>query len=247
MSARISLLGRRTYKVTDRITVNIPTVRMVRGENIEDEDAFWREAGLFTMSPEDIPVELEDIGIDFTAVSEYSVFNLLYTIQRGDNADSPDLLFSNVNLWRLSPRVNEDKVEYVDENGDVVLNEVIYNRLSEVITLMVGRTKPKRHKFGNKYAKEHWLNSRRKHKERAAKKQDGDKNGSMLDGIILRLVCNANFPYNFETINDITLFDLLYSLKQIEKDISVSDLVQSRLVGVDLKKFPREQLDRFVL
>ena len=105
-------------------------------------------------------------------------------------------------------------------------------------------------KFGNNFARQRWLKKVKRKKEIETEKRknsDGKSFGGVLDGIILRLVCNANFPYNFETINDVTLYDLIYSLKQIEKDISVSDLMQGRLVGDDLKKYSDKQLSRYVL
>ena len=77
MIEKISLLGRRTYKVNDKVTINIPTVRLARGENIKDENDFWSEISLFTVSPEDMVVELTDFGIDFTKIDEYELFVLI--------------------------------------------------------------------------------------------------------------------------------------------------------------------------
>lgn len=250
MSARISLLGRKTYKISDKVTVNIPTVRLVRGDNAEDEEIFWNETGLFTVSADDLALDLDKMGIDFTVVSDYSVFIMLYSMRKNDMKEkTADLLFGGFNLWELELVQTENGYVLTDGGGEVVIDEEIYNRLSDVITLITGHEKPKRIKFGNNFARQRWLKKVRRKKEIEAEKQkNAEKNSSgVLDGIILRLVCNANFPYNFETINDVTLYDLIYSLKQIEKDISVSDLIQGRLVGDDLKKYSDKQLSRFVL
>lgn len=252
MSAKISLLGRRSYKISDKVIVNIPTVRLVRGENAEDEENFWSEAGLFSISADDIALDLEKMGIDFTAVSDYSVFVMLYSVRKSDmlKSGAVDLLFKTFNFWELELMQTENGYVFTDSGGDVVINEDIYNKLSDVITLITGHEKPKRMKFGNNYARQRWLKKvvRKREIEAAKRKNSMEKSaGGVLDGIILRLVCNANFPYNFETINDVTLYDLIYSLKQIEKDISVSDLIQGRLVGDDLKKYSDKQLSRYVL
>lgn len=249
---KISLLGRKTYKVTDKITVNIPTVGLVRGENAEDEENFWSEVGLFSISADDIALDLEKMGIDFTAVSDYSVFVMLYSARKSDMSKSgaSDLLFEGFNLWGLNLMQSENSYVFTDASGDIILNEEIYDKLSDVIMLITGHKKPKRMKFANNFARQRWLKKvrRKKEIETEKRKSSQEKNScGVLDGIILRLVCNANFPYNFETINEVTLYDLIYSLKQIEKDISVSDLMQGRLVGDDLKKYSDKQLSRYVL
>lgn len=254
MTEKISLLGRKTYKVSDKVTINIPTVRLARGENIEEENEFWSEVSLFTISPDDMVVELTDCGIDFSTIDEYELFMLMYSLQKKDKIEknSKDLLFVEFNLWELDLVKNGYEFVLADNNGDVVIDKSAYYELSDLLAFITGHEKPKRKKFGTKQAKKRWIDKERRKKEIAKEKlkrskQSDRASGSMLDGIILRLVCNANFPYNFETINDVTLFDLIYSLKQIEKDISVSDLMQSRLVGVDLSKFTDKQLSRYVL
>ncbi len=249
MAEKISLLGRKTYKVSDKVTVNIPTVRLTRGENAEDEGEFWNEVTLFTVSPDDMVPELDNAGIDFTKMSDYELFVLMYTLQHDEKISRSvnDLLFADFNLWQLELAQSENGYVFVDENGETVIDEMIYNKLSSLIAFITGHEKPKRKKFGNEFSRQKWIKKERRKKEmRKANKAD-EVSGGVLDGIILRLVCNANFPYNFETINDVTLFDLIYSLKQIEKDVSVTDLMQSRLVGVDLKKFSDKQLSRYVL
>lgn len=249
MIEKVSLLGRKTYKISDKVTVNIPTVGLTRGENVEDENNFWSEIGLFTISPDDMCVDLENYGIDFTQMSEYSLFTLLFSLQRDEklSQQTPDLLFSDFSLWELELVQINGKFVLIDSDKEVVIDEEIYNKLSDIISFITGHKKPKRLKFGNKFARKKWVEKEKRKREIAKKKKPKDTGGGVLDGIILRLVCNANFPYNFETVNDVTLFDLLYSLKQIEKDVSVTDLMQSRLVGVDLKKFTDKQLSRYVL
>lgn len=253
MIGKISLLGRKTYKVNDKITVNIPTVRLTRGENVEDENDFWSEVNLFTVSPDDMVCELDDLGIDFTKMSDYSLFIFLYSVQREEkiSRSANDLLFADFNLWNLKLLERENGYALVNEDGETIIDEEVYGELSDLITFITGHDKPKRFKPVNEMARQRWIKKERRKKEIEKEKQKRQKgkrqSGGVLDGIILRLVCNANFPYNFETVNDVTLFDLLYSLKQIEKDTSVSDLMQGRLVGDDLKKYSKEQLSRYVL
>ncbi|MCM1167426.1 MAG: hypothetical protein NC299_18555 [Lachnospiraceae bacterium] len=244
-----SLLGRRSYRISDNVSVNIPTVGMVRGENEEDETDFWQEVGLFTTSSYDMVIELDDMGLDFTKTSDYTVFLIQFLLWRDDKLKNnvPDLLFNEFNLWELQVSEANGETVFVDENGDVVIDENAYNRLSELLTYVTGHEKPKRIKYDDYLRKQYVEDCRESRERRKKRKKENDRSGGALDGIILRLVCNANFPYDFETVNNVTLFDLIYALKQIEKDNSVTDLMQSRLVGADLKKIPKERFSRFVL
>lgn len=255
MTEKVSLLGRKTYKVTDKVTINIPTVGMTRGQNDEEENDFWSEVSLFTITPDDMLLDLDKLNIDFTKMSDYSLFVFLFSMQREEkiSKSANDLLFVGFNLWQLELRQSGESFVLVDETDEIVIDEGVYNKLSDLITFITGHEKPKRLKFVSEGTRQSWLRKERRKREieiekaKRAKKKSRSSSGGVLDGIILRLVCNANFPYDFETINNVTLFDLIYSLKQIEKDASVTDLMQSRLVGVDLKKFSNEQLSRYVL
>ncbi len=255
MTEKISLLGRKTYKISDKVTVNIPTVGMTRGQNVEEENDFWNEVSLFTVTPDNMLLDLDKLGIDFTKMSDYSLFVFLFSIQREEKISRfvNDLLFADFNLWELELKQFGESYVFVDGTGELVIDEEIYNKLSGLIAFITGHEKPKRLKFTGENTRRSWIRKEKRKREIAAEKEKRNKNkgknvsGGALDGIILRLVCNANFPYDFETINNVTLFDLIYSLKQIEKDVSVTDLMQSRLVGVDLKKFTPEQLSRYVL
>lgn len=161
-----------------------------------------------------------------------------------------DILFKSFNLHELEIKkvgIGKDtRVILADKNGIEIINEPIYNDLCILIADMTGqqRTPPK--KFGNAYAKKARIKQDYKNKEKL-RNQNNTSKYDFLGSIILRLVCNANFPYDFNTIEDVTIHDLIYSLKQVDKDIRVTDLMQSRLVGNDLSKIPQEELSRFII
>lgn len=247
------------YYYNENIIINVPLVRQIAGDtynqSAESLSEFWKIVNLFTQTPSDMISELDSIGIDFEQLTDYTLFIYMYTIYslgiKQSNTDVntiPQVLFEGLNLWSLESKVIENgevnNIVLVDKDGKVIFDEKIFNDISLIIAEMVGYTKTKKIKFGNAYAKKKTIEIDYKKKQRAKEKKE---HSSYLDGIILRLVCNANFPYTFETVGDITLHQLIYSLKQVDKDIQVTDLYQSRLVGVDLNQFPKEELSRFVL
>ncbi len=246
---KLSLIGRKTYKYNENITIIIPTLDMIRGENDSDENLFWEDINLFTNTPDMLISELDSMGIDFERTSDYTLFILMLQIQQQSGKCST-FLFKDLNLYELKPKTivenNQESVVLINQNGETIFNEQIYNDVSEIICYIVGHKKPPRKKFGNKLAKQKRIEYDREKKARQSKKENKE-NENFLDGVILRLVCNSNFPYNFETIGKVTIFNIIYSLKQIEKDLQVTDLMQTRLVGNDLSKLPREELSRFIL
>lgn len=241
----LSLIGRKTYKYNDNIIINIPTLQQVRGENDSEESSFWGDVNLFVQTPSDLISELDSMGIDFEQVSDYELFTLLFIMRKKTESIHNSILFKNFSFWDLEIIDMEGNTVFVDDNGKVIIDETVYNDIAQIISTFTGHKRTPKKKFGNTFAKKKRIEQdyRQKEKARNSKK----KQSNFLDSIILRLVCNANFPYNFETIQDVTIYDLIYSLKQIDKDIEVTDIMQSRLVGNDLSKVPREQLSRFIL
>ena len=245
MPKKYDLVGRTKYKYNDLITIKIPTLGQIRGEGNDDiENCFWKEVNLFIKTPSDMMSELDSMGIDFEEISEYTLFIMLLTGFLADKNNSCQL-FEGFDFKKL--KFSEDssgQLVFIDEDGNEVFNEIIYLDISNIIAAMIGTEKTPKKKFGNDFAKKMRIKQDYKKKEKARKEQD--ENDGVLSSIILRLVNNANFPYNFETINNVTIFDVFQSVKQIDKDLSVTDLMNSRLVGADLNKVPRDSLSRYV-
>lgn len=241
---KLSLIGRKKFQYNNDIVINIPTVRQIQDEEYEGT-SFWKETNLFTQTPSDMISELDSVNIDFEEISDYELFIFLFLMNKKIGNPSKCILFNNFSLWNLEVcEFNGDSC-LSDENGKVIINESVYNDISKIITVITGYEKTKKKKFGNAYAKKKRIEQDYKQKEKI--KNQSEEHSNVLDSIILRLVCNANFPYNFETIQNVTIYDLIKSLQQIDKDIEVSDLMQSRLVGNDLSKLPKQQLSRFIL
>lgn len=242
---KLSLIGRKSYKYNDNIIINIPTLKQVRGDNEEEESLFWSDVNMFVQTPSDMISELDSMGIDFEQMSDYGLFVLFFLTKKENDNPHNSILFQNFSFWDLDLQENDGQIVLQNKDNITIIDETVYNDISKIISMITGHKKTPKKKFGNAFAKKKRIEHDYKQKEKI--KSDNEKNSNVLDGIILRLVCNANFPYNFETIQDVTIYDLIFSLKQIDKDIEVTDLMQTRLVGNDLSKVSNEQLSRFVL
>lgn len=71
---------------------------------------------------------------------------------------------------------------------------------------------------------------------------------SELDSIILYLVNDNNFKYNFNTVNEISIYDLYMSFTQICKNAEISGLTTGIYSGnVDISKLDKKLLNRLIL
>ena len=245
----ISLIGRKTFRYNEKIEIIIPTVNQIRW--IDEvgriaENQFWQEVNLFTLTPTDYMSELDSIGIDFTQLSDYNFFILTYLNLKSyfSSLNRPSQIFKGFNFWALNLSENEHLT--LNDGDDVIINEAIYKDLSDLICYMTCRERTPPKKFGNDYAKKKRIEQDYKKKERLRQK-NGSNESNFFDKLILRLVCTADFPYNFATIGEISLFEFMYSLKQIDKNISVDNLISSGYYGNDLKKYSADDLSRYVI
>ena len=73
MGNKFSLLGRKKYKLTDKITVRIPTIEEIRKTETSEQE-YYQAVFLFTKTQCDIMVELDEVGKDYTQVDDYDLF-----------------------------------------------------------------------------------------------------------------------------------------------------------------------------
>ena len=68
--ATLNLLYKQEYAINEHIRIQIPTV----GEVLDNEDDYYTMVTMLTAMPVDMMVQLDDIGVDFTAINEYELF-----------------------------------------------------------------------------------------------------------------------------------------------------------------------------
>lgn len=263
--AKFSLLNKRQYRFNDLITVNIPLVRDVWGEGRDTsvEKGYFQTASLFIQTPTDLMVELKEIGLYWTDVTEYEVFtmfllSLLNEIQSGKETDEIinrwKLVFPNLDctdIWAKSNGNNQDLM-FVNSKDQVIFNKQIYEQLSDLLCCILHTEKNREYiKVPEKDTRDYILSRAKKKREREMarqkNKQDG-KSSSALDGVILFLVNNCNFKYDFETVKNITLYDLYASYKQINKNAEIDNIMSGYYFGtVDLKKIGDSKLQRIII
>lgn len=254
MINKFSLLGKTEYKLTDKLTVHIPLVSEIRN-CFEDELMYFQLVSVFTSTPCDMMVELDDIGRDYTEITEYQLF-IMQISRLIHNAQNVSLyhwhmIFPDIDIKDLSIEPYNDTLVIVDKEKNVIIDEKIYLMLADLLRQMLNMKKNMEHYKvpeieTRKYIIDRQRLKRKRQMERNLRK--GNQMSSALDGVILLLVNNHNFKYNFESVQTITIFDLYASYQQIYTDREIDGIMSAYYAGnVDLKKIDNSKLNRVIL
>lgn len=216
--ATLSFLYRKDYSVNDYVQVVIPTV----GDILRDEDEYYGMVTAFTAMPIDLMVQLDDLGIDFTEVTDYDVFLLLFNGIK--NSDS-SLIFCDLNLSNFEITQNPETGDMflINSTNGLIIDRAIYNQVSAVLRKMHHIEKNRR-KPANEDARKYML-------ERAREKQKRNKNrktGSQLESLIVAMVNAPEFKYNYESAKELTIYQFNESVRQIIKRVDYNN----RMFGV---------------
>lgn len=210
MIQKPNLLKVRNYKVNDKISVHVPTV-----DEIFDfgDQKYYSIVQTLVATPFDLMVELDDIGIDYETITDYQLFILMME-SIAVNEDDTSILFGDLNLKGFQEAVNPQNGEKVlwSKDNDIVIDQMIALEICNAIRKIhfweapIGRA-------GNAEAKRYLIERNRKKKKRLAKKPYK----SFLESMIISLVNTEEFPYNYETVMELSLYKLNASWRQIQK------------------------------
>lgn len=242
-----SFLNKTQIVLDDKISVKIPTLREIKGSDMDtglnvDEDNYYSILNLFLTTPVNCIASLEQLGIDFTEISDYKLFLILYNVSDKEviRKVSP-LMFKNFNFadFEICQKQDCNEITLYNQKDDVEINEYKYKWLSNVFCTMHLYTKDRKINPGNNITKKYII-------ERAITKSKWKKNksSSNIDNLILAMVNNCNFKYNFETVYDLTVYDFNASVRQILKKYQVDNLYHGIYSGcVDSSKLKKDSLD----
>lgn len=212
--------------INDFITIQQPRV----GEIIRnDERKYFSTFHSLSSIPSDMKSPLWDVGIDFTKISDWELF---ISLSRMFKQEDTQLIFGNIDFSSAELIVNNEtgKTELLLEQG--VIDEETYNQFIPYVREMVGYVL-KREKPQNKITKMVMIDEDRLN--RAHPKKNADE--SFLFSMIISLVNTEEFSYNYETVKDITVYQLMKSFVQIQNKKSACALYQGSMSGfVDTSK-----------
>lgn len=232
----MSALYARQIDVGGGVIVCVPTV----GEIVDHEDTYYGCVQTIIATPYDLMVELDDAGINFAEISDYELFLTLFpSLTKHDTS----LIFGDLDLSKFMitrSKENGDIVICNDETG-VVIDKVVHHRICACLRKMLSIERVDK-RPGNEEARKYMLERARQKRKRAARNRR-QKNQTPLESQIIALVNTEQFPYNYETVRDVTIFQFYASLKQISHKIHYDNVMGGYYAGT-VKLESLKQQDR---
>lgn len=227
MKNRKSLLKLSSVIVPDtRLSIKIPTV----GEILEDEFTYYSIVSSLTASPFQYMVQLDDMGIDFTTITDYELFKILFLIYAKSDLS---LLFGDLDLSDCEIYRGKNQEEFLYSPGnDIEINEKVYDDIVNIIRTINLFEKVK-YKPGNESARKYLLEKERKKQKRNSKKTYEP----YLEKLVVALVNSSEFPYNYDSCMDLSIYRFNQSFKQIQHKIAFDNTMIGVYAGtVDTSK-----------
>lgn len=227
MENRKSLLKLSSVDILPNLSIRIPTV----GEILEDEQHYYSLLSSLTATPFQYMVQLDDMGIDFTTITDYQLFMMLFpSFVREDIS----ILFGDVDLSDMTICKNTQNDTLVLHSGknNITIDELIYSQIVDQLRKINGLKKDSR-KPGNKEAKEFRIKLERKKQKR----NTGKPYEPYLEKLVVALVNRAEFKYNYEQVDRLTIYQFIQSFEQISTNITYDNTMIGVYAGtVDTSK-----------
>lgn len=153
-------------KVAEGIVVKQPSI----GDIAEYGEAqYFSAAQTLCATPSSMKVALDDMGLDFSQITDFQLFIMLC---QSLTPDATSLLLGDLDLTSLKPFQMKDTEEVVLSNADhtIVINEIVYEILVQYLRKMHG-FKKQVDKPGNAMTRKILIDTERKDAERNKNKE----------------------------------------------------------------------------
>lgn len=229
-----NLLYKKQIAINDAISVVIPTV----GEIIDNEDAYYGLVSMFTAMPIDMMVPLDDAGIDFTTLSEWELFLILFN---GIKSQDTHLIFGDLDLSKFKAAINEQNgmVVLLDDEHDIKIDKAIHAQIANALRKIHHLEKNLR-KPANDEAKKFMI-------ERARAKQRRNRNrkeDSQLEMLIVAMVNTEQYKYDFESTKGLSIFQFNECVHQIINKVDYEHRMYGVYTGtINAKELSQDELN----
>ena len=232
--ATLNLLYKQEYAINEHIKIQIPTV----GEVLDNEDDYYTMVTMLTAMPVDMMVQLDDIGVDFTAINEYELFLILFNALKDKDTS---LIFGELDLKPFRSAVNPQNNTIVlrDKETGVVIDRGIQGQIASVLR-KIHNLKRNNRKPANQEAREYMLQRAWENLRRRSKRM----NDSQLEELIVAMVNTEQFHYGFEGTRELSIYQFNESVRQVIKKIDYDNRMHGVYAGtVNAKELSQDDLN----
>ena len=205
----MNLLHASSVQIIPNLTVRIPTVEEILGQ----EETYFQIVSAFTSTPFQYMIPLDDMGIDYTKITEYELFQMLFPVYAQSDLS---ILFGDVDLSDFSIYIRETDKETIlfSPKNNIAIDEPVYHKLADTIRSIHLIEKVKS-KPGNESARTYLLEKEPARQKRAARKP----HSSHLEKLVVALVNTSEFPYDYRSCMELPIYQFYQSFQQIQHKI----------------------------
>lgn len=233
-----SLLRADSVEITDKLSLHIPTV----GEILDNQDLYFNLVSIFTSTPFQYMVQLDDIHIDYTTITDYQMFLIFFPLYVGEDMS---ILFGDIDTSNFGIYTNQqnDTTVIYNPTNDVIIDELVYNNIANTLR-RVNLIKKVMSKPANENARKYLIEKERKRLKRLARERKKNGNDdSEFEKYIVALVNNKDFKYNYEEVENLSIYKFYQSLRQIQTNINFNNIMRGVYAGtVDASKIDKRSL-----
>lgn len=232
MENKKSLLKLSRVDILPNLSVRIPTV----GEILDDEDSYYGAVSFLTATPFQYMVQLDDMGIDYTKVTDYELFKMLFPMYAKSDMS---VIFGNLDTSDFGIYISKNdgaRVIYSPRN-DILIDRPAYDKLADTIRKINSFEKVKS-KPGNESARKYLLEKERKKQKLYAKKP----REPYLEKLVTALVNTSEFPYGYDECMNLSIYRFNQSFRQIQQKINFDNTMIGVYAGtVDTSKMSSKE------
>lgn len=229
-----NLLYKRSYAINDSIKIVIPTV----GEVIDREEDYYNIVSVLTAMPIDMMVQLDEAKIDFTTITDYDLFLLMFP---GIRKQDTSLIFGDLDLTKFKHTISEQNGNIVlrDEENGITIDRAIHGQIAGALRI-IHHLEKNRRKPANPEAKEFML-KRARDKMRRRKNRTEE---SRLEPLIIAMVNAEQYKYDFERTRELSIYQFNESVRQVIKKVDYNNRMYGVYTGtINAKELSQDDLN----
>ena len=185
---------------------------------------------LITMRAYDDAVSLYDAGINYKEVPDFLIF---IRNMKSVTDDFAHLIFPNVEVSTFKMASNPDNGEVIFTNGKMVIDELVYRQIVAYVREINYIDEKVEYDMADGKHNMRFFIDRMRHKIKKRMKKPPQP---FLSNLISSMVCTADFPYDYNTIQDIHISQLYNGFYRKDKSDSARQIKQAIYAGTISKK-----------
>lgn len=183
-------------------------------------------------------VQLDDVGIDFTKINDFELFCLTFPKLQ---AMDVSMIFGDLDLKTFAPAINENSKEVVliQKDTGVKIDRAVHSMISTCLRKILDLPKDDKAP-GNEEARKYMIDRARKKQKRRMRKSKS-QGVSQLENYIVALVNSSEFPYDYMSVRDLSIYQFYASLKQIVHKVHYDKTMIGFYAGtIKLEDLPKD-------